>query len=58
MAIVSVELETLVSGPDALTIRPPPCASLVIFCTITGSVLSVRHLAAVNPMLKRRHVAC
>ena len=26
MAIVGVELETLVSEPDALTTRPPPCA--------------------------------
>ena len=27
MALVGVELETLVSEPDALTTRPPPCAS-------------------------------
>ena len=26
MALVGVELETLVSKPDALTTRPPPCA--------------------------------
>ena len=26
MAVVGVELETLVSELDALTIRPPPCA--------------------------------
>ena len=26
MALAGVELETLVSEPDALTIRPPPCA--------------------------------
>ena len=26
MALVSVELDTLVSEPDALTTRPPPCA--------------------------------
>ena len=25
MVIVGVELETLVSEPDALTTRPPPC---------------------------------
>ena len=25
MALVGVELETLVPEPDALTIRPPPC---------------------------------
>ena len=28
MALVGVELETLVSEPGALTIRPPPCALL------------------------------
>ena len=28
MAVVGVELETLVSELDALTIRPPPCALL------------------------------
>ena len=28
MAIVGVELETLVSEPDALTTRPPPCANV------------------------------
>ena len=27
MALVGVELETLVSEPDALTTRPPLCAS-------------------------------
>ena len=26
MALVGIELETLVSEPDALTTRPPPCA--------------------------------
>ena len=26
MALVGVELKTLVSEPDALTTRPPPCA--------------------------------
>ena len=26
MALVGVELETLVSEPDALTTGPPPCA--------------------------------
>ena len=28
MAIVGVDLETLVSEPDALTTRPPPCEEL------------------------------
>ena len=30
MALVGIELETLVSEPDALTTRPPPCAILAI----------------------------
>ena len=30
MALVGVELETLVSEPDALTTRPPPCAPYVL----------------------------
>ena len=29
MALVGVELETLVSEPDALTTRPPPCANTI-----------------------------
>ena len=28
MALAGVELETLVSDPDTLTTRPPPCAPL------------------------------
>ena len=28
MALVGVEIETLISEPDTLTIRPPPCARL------------------------------
>ena len=31
MALAGVELETLVSEPDALTTRPPPCAYLFYF---------------------------
>ena len=33
MALVGVELDTLISEPDALTTRPPPCASasLLVF---------------------------
>ena len=27
MALAGIALETLVSEPDALTTRPPPCAS-------------------------------
>ena len=29
MALVGVELETLVCKQDALTTRPPPCATVV-----------------------------
>ena len=29
MALVCVELQTLVPEPDALTTRPPPCASIL-----------------------------
>ena len=29
MVLVGVELETLVSEPDALNIRPPPCIDIV-----------------------------
>ena len=28
MALEGVELETLVSEPDALTTRPPPCVTI------------------------------
>ena len=31
MALVGIELETLVSESDALTTRPPPCAKLTQF---------------------------
>ena len=33
MALVGVELETLVSEPDALTTRPPPCAQSCTVCS-------------------------
>ena len=44
MALVGVELETLVSEPDALTTRTPPCASeakSIFFCFI---IIEVMHL--------------
>ena len=31
MALVGVEIETLVSEPEALTTRPPPCAGGTLF---------------------------
>ena len=36
MAVVGIELETLVSEPDALTTRPPPCA-IMWFITYAGT---------------------
>ena len=30
MALAGVELETLVSEPDTLTTRPPPCSESII----------------------------
>ena len=30
MALAGVELETLVSEPDALTTRPPPCVRFTL----------------------------
>ena len=34
MALAGVELETLVSEPDALTTRPPPCADSILVCYV------------------------
>ena len=34
MALAGVELETLVSEPDALTTRPPPCLFGDLNCII------------------------
>ena len=31
-ALAGVELESLVSEPDALTTRPPPCACALMLC--------------------------
>ena len=31
MALVGIELETLVSESDALTTRPPPCGQILFF---------------------------
>ena len=35
MALVGVELETLVSEPDALTTRPPPKIFIIDFALVT-----------------------
>ena len=34
MALAGVELETLISEPDALTTRPPPCDFAKLNCHI------------------------
>ena len=34
MALAGVKLETLVSEPDALTTRPPPCAQLRFYARL------------------------
>ena len=47
MALVGVELETLVSEPDALTIRPPPCAVLVSSSSLVTKFF-VKRLLVVN----------
>ena len=39
MALVGVELEMLVSEPDALTFRPPPCARSKIFFFLSSEIL-------------------
>ena len=43
MALVGIELETLVSEPDALTTRPPPCAEFNRFFENVGSWYEQRH---------------
>ena len=40
MALVGIELETLVSEPDALTIRPPQ------FCSYTSVLFNLFHYGA------------
>ena len=44
MALVGVELETLVSKPDALTTRPPSCAAVYRSLKLYSSLSSVRFL--------------
>ena len=40
MALVGIELETLVSEPDALTTRPPPCAATSLL-PVTNSQFNI-----------------
>ena len=46
MALAGVEPETLVSEPDALTTRPPPCAFAHFFATNCTVTLKQRCIAA------------
>ena len=42
MALVGVEIETLISEPDTLTIRPPPCARLFYISAVKCTYLDFR----------------
>ena len=42
-ALAGVELESLVSEPDALTTRPPPCALPLLRFRVQFIMLSVNH---------------
>ena len=42
MALVGIELETLVSESDALTTRPPPCALIHTASLSIQQILSVQ----------------
>ena len=48
MALAGVEPETLVSEPDALTTRPPPCVFSFFFVEQL-CIVSVFHLSTLNP---------
>ena len=57
MALVGIELEAIVSEPDALTTRPPPCANqLSVFALPTlncnliqnGISVLVKHATIAN----------
>ena len=41
MALADAELITLVSEPDALTTRPPPCAAKYRFCLQSNLVIDM-----------------
>ena len=48
MALVVIELETLVSEPDALTTRPPPCAATLDLSLLCRWETLLSQLAAVQ----------
>ena len=45
MALVGIELETLVSEPDALTTRPPPCAKTANYINAQKHSQALLHLS-------------
>ena len=48
MALVGVELETLVSESDALATRPPPCAHSELISVVFSTLTLPSHLAGVK----------
>ena len=52
MALVGVELETLVSEPDALTIRPPPCVLFHCFILYLPASYKIYVDGNLCPLLK------
>ena len=50
-ALAGVELESLVSEPDALTTRPPPCA---IFCYLSFFFVYYRSTCIIDDGASRR----
>ena len=51
MALVGVELETLVFEPDAQTTRPPPCANLKTAAAHAVCYYVLALFAFINPFL-------
>ena len=58
MALVGVELETLVSEPDAPTIRPPPCATasyLDSFKDLLQKIICTKAFSAIESKCKKNN---
>ena len=53
MALAGVELETLVFEPDALTIRPPPCASLICIIFLFGDCSALATFSGKNLLITK-----
>ena len=54
MALAGIELETLVSEPDALTTRPPPCAHFAIIILAISTASTMRP-PTVPAIVQKRH---